>query len=161
MPPKFIIKFLSRLTIWLRILRLFKGLTLRNKLNLLLSALHDTLFYTFSGAALNPRLVLKGIFVFKIEGLGVVVVRGGADDLYYLLPSREGDVDEFIRSHLAKGSVFVDVGANVGYYTLVASKLVGAAGRVYAVEPVPSTAAMRDERSVDLVKIDVEGAEGC
>jgi FkbM family methyltransferase len=49
-------------------------------------------------------------------------------------------VDDFIRSHLGRGAVFVDVGANVGYYTLVASKLVGSHGRVYAIEPVPSTA---------------------
>lgn len=34
------------------------------------------------------------------------------------------------------------MGANVGYYTLLASKLVGAQGRVYAVEAVPSTASI-------------------
>jgi len=59
-----------------------------------------------------------------------------------LIPGREGDVDYFIRSNLRSGSVFVDVGANVGYYTLLASKLVGAQGRVYAVEAVPSTASI-------------------
>lgn len=36
---------------------------------------------------------------------------------------------------LAPGQVFVDVGANIGYYTLLASRLVGAAGTVYAFEP--------------------------
>src|SRR5262249_44198555 len=30
---------------------------------------------------------------------------------------------------------FVDVGANIGYYTLVAARIVGAAGAVYAFEP--------------------------
>jgi FkbM family methyltransferase len=34
---------------------------------------------------------------------------------------------------------FVDVGANVGYYTLLASHLVGDSGRVYAFEPNPKT----------------------
>jgi len=38
--------------------------------------------------------------------------------------------------------VFVDVGANVGYNTLVASKLVGSRGHVYAIEPAPSTASL-------------------
>ena len=142
MQPRFITRFLSRFFVWLRMLRAFKGLTLRSELNLLLSALYDALFYAISGAALNPRLALKGIFFFKIKGLGVAVVRGVTDDLYNLLPGREGDVDAFIRSCLREGAVFVDVGANVGYYTLVASKLVGAVGRVYSIEPVPSTAAV-------------------
>ncbi|NAZ11478.1 MAG: FkbM family methyltransferase [Desulfurococcales archaeon] len=139
MLPRFITRFVSRLFVWLRMLRAFKGLTLRSELNLLLFALYDVLFYTISGAALNPRLVLEGIFLFKIKGLGIAVVRGDADDLY-LLPGREGDVDAFIKSRLREGVVFVDVGANVGYYTLVASKLVGATGHIYAIEPVPSTA---------------------
>jgi hypothetical protein len=52
-------------------LRAFKGLTLGSELNLLLSAFYDTLFYAISGAALNPRLVLKGIFFFKLKGWGL------------------------------------------------------------------------------------------
>ncbi len=36
-----------------------------------------------------------------------------------------------------QGAVVVDVGANVGYYTLIAGKIVGAEGRVYAFEPDP------------------------
>ncbi|MCX6815400.1 MAG: FkbM family methyltransferase [Candidatus Aenigmarchaeota archaeon] len=35
------------------------------------------------------------------------------------------------------GSVFVDIGAHVGYFTLRAAKLVGPSGRVYAFEPAP------------------------
>jgi FkbM family methyltransferase len=38
-----------------------------------------------------------------------------------------------------KGSIFVDIGANVGTYTLWASRLVGPAGRVVALEPHPRT----------------------
>jgi FkbM family methyltransferase len=41
------------------------------------------------------------------------------------------------RSLLADGDVCVDVGANVGYYTLLASRLVGPTGHVYALEPAP------------------------
>jgi FkbM family methyltransferase len=40
-------------------------------------------------------------------------------------------------SLLADGDVCVDVGANVGYYTLLASNLVGPRGHVYALEPAP------------------------
>lgn len=39
---------------------------------------------------------------------------------------------------LGRGDVFVDVGAHVGYHTLLGSRLVGAAGHVYAFEPSPA-----------------------
>jgi hypothetical protein len=38
---------------------------LRSELNLLLSAVHDTLFYAISGIALNPRLMLTRYLYFK------------------------------------------------------------------------------------------------
>lgn len=40
---------------------------------------------------------------------------------------------------LQPGDVFIDVGAHVGYYSLLASTRVGPAGRVVAVEPNPAT----------------------
>ncbi|MGH0029495.1 MAG: FkbM family methyltransferase [Myxococcota bacterium] len=47
----------------------------------------------------------------------------------------------FVQS-LRPGDVVVDVGANVGYYTLIASRLVGETGRVYAFEPDPESFAL-------------------
>lgn len=41
----------------------------------------------------------------------------------------------FVRDHLTPGMTFVDVGANVGLYTMLAARLVGPSGRVFAVEP--------------------------
>ncbi len=43
-----------------------------------------------------------------------------------------------LKKELRSGQVFVDVGANIGYYTLLAARIVGAEGRVYAFEPDPS-----------------------
>lgn len=40
---------------------------------------------------------------------------------------------------LAPGDVCIDVGAHVGYYTLLASRLVGPRGHVYAIEPASTT----------------------
>jgi FkbM family methyltransferase len=40
-----------------------------------------------------------------------------------------------LQRHLAAGSTFVDLGSNEGYFAVIASKLVGATGRVVAVEP--------------------------
>lgn len=49
------------------------------------------------------------------------------------------DAFKFIRSRVRPGDTFVDVGANVGIYSLIASQIVGSNGRVISVEPNPST----------------------
>jgi FkbM family methyltransferase len=51
----------------------------------------------------------------------------------------EADVMKLLRSSLRPGGVFVDVGANVGFHTVLAAQLVGSHGRVVAVEPAPWT----------------------
>jgi FkbM family methyltransferase len=55
--------------------------------------------------------------------------------IYLRVFDREGLalVSEFLRP----GTVFVDVGANVGFYTLLGASLVGDGGHVYAFEPSP------------------------
>jgi FkbM family methyltransferase len=52
----------------------------------------------------------------------------------------EPPVQEALRRLLAPGDVFYDVGANVGFFTLLGSRLVGPEGRVVAFEPVPACA---------------------
>ncbi|MFH1511077.1 MAG: FkbM family methyltransferase [Candidatus Woesearchaeota archaeon] len=42
---------------------------------------------------------------------------------------------DVMKREIKQGMVVVDVGANIGYYSILASKLVGAKGRVYAFEP--------------------------
>jgi len=44
--------------------------------------------------------------------------------------------------HLQRGDVYVDVGANIGYYTLVAAQRVGVTGKVIAYEPDPDNFAL-------------------
>lgn len=47
----------------------------------------------------------------------------------------EPPVEEVLRRHLRPGDTFVDVGANVGYLSVVAATLVGPTGKVHAFEP--------------------------
>ncbi len=47
----------------------------------------------------------------------------------------EADEGEWLRGMLAPGQRVVDVGANVGYFTVLMSRLVGPRGSVVAVEP--------------------------
>ena len=44
-----------------------------------------------------------------------------------------------IRKYLTSGGVYIDIGANVGIHTLLASRVVGDQGWVYAFEPAPRT----------------------
>jgi len=48
----------------------------------------------------------------------------------------------YLEKVLSPGKVFIDVGANFGVYTLVASKLAGAAGKVIAIEPTAQSFAV-------------------
>jgi FkbM family methyltransferase len=44
-----------------------------------------------------------------------------------------------LERELSSGDVFVDIGANVGFYSLIASRIVGPSGRVVAIEAEPDT----------------------
>jgi FkbM family methyltransferase len=72
-------------------------------------------------------------------------MRGHTADLIqrfvYYFGQWEPVISDWFRTHLRPGDVMVDVGANVGWYTLLAAKLVGPAGRVIAVEASPTIAA--------------------
>jgi len=54
-----------------------------------------------------------------------------------LLASRERDREEFdfLGSHLPKGGTFLDIGANIGFYSLI--MIARGAGRALAIEPLP------------------------
>ncbi len=49
----------------------------------------------------------------------------------------EPEVADWMSRILREGSTFVDAGSNNGYFSIMASKIVGPAGRVYAFEPNP------------------------
>jgi FkbM family methyltransferase len=53
------------------------------------------------------------------------------------LGTYEPHVQRLFCEHVHPGDVVFDIGANVGFFTLLASKLVGATGHVYSFEPLP------------------------
>jgi FkbM family methyltransferase len=55
-----------------------------------------------------------------------------------LFGSYEPEVRKIFRTVLPLGGVAVDVGANVGWHTLLMASLVGVSGRVLAIEPNPA-----------------------
>jgi FkbM family methyltransferase len=58
----------------------------------------------------------------------------------YVLGSSEGPVQQAMVRHLQSGNVFYDIGANMGFFSLIAAKLVGPTGFVNAFEPVAENA---------------------
>ncbi len=79
----------------------------------------------------------------------------GAQFLFEVHPEREvlsevvrryGDYSRFdlelIRKFAPQGSVFIDMGANIGWHTLFAAQVVGPNGRVIAFEPDPKNVAL-------------------
>ncbi|MDR9853358.1 FkbM family methyltransferase [Paenibacillus sp. VCA1] len=54
----------------------------------------------------------------------------------------EVPLTKYFLSHVKQGYNIVDVGANVGYFTVLASKLVGSSGKVFAYEADSKTASM-------------------
>ncbi|HVA00752.1 MAG TPA: FkbM family methyltransferase [Terriglobia bacterium] len=68
-----------------------------------------------------------------------VDARDGCGRFIYYFGVWEPNLTAFIQSHLRHGDCFVDVGANVGYFSLLASTLVGQSGKVVSIEPVQST----------------------
>lgn len=68
-------------------------------------------------------VVSRLFFIARALGIGR---RGRALEYNYHLPQL-----------LRRGDIAIDIGANLGYYTRPMADIVGAEGRVYAVEPVP------------------------
>jgi FkbM family methyltransferase len=58
----------------------------------------------------------------------------------YSLGTNELPVQNALAEHLSSKDVFYDIGANVGFFTIVGAKLVGPYGKVISFEPVPENA---------------------
>jgi FkbM family methyltransferase len=69
--------------------------------------------------------------------------------IIYLTGQWEPMITQYVRETLRQGDVFIDVGANLGYYTLLASRIVGNSGKVIAIEASPYIAA-RLRRNIEL-----------
>lgn len=61
----------------------------------------------------------------------------GAGEHGYWLGSYEMNKRRAFEKEIPSGAVLYDIGANVGYFSLLAAKLAGPEGRVYAFEPLP------------------------
>jgi FkbM family methyltransferase len=80
------------------------------------------------GAGFGLRLSTAHLPVDHVQGYGLV--RG------VLEPS----VQEALRRHVYPGAVVYDIGANIGFFSLLCARFAGPQGRVESFEPVPASA---------------------
>lgn len=99
----------------------------------------DHLFRVLADA---PRTIDRGV------GAGIRISAAGSNLGYAMGVSEPAVQDELERS-LRPGMVFYDVGANVGFLTLIAARLVGAGGEVVAFEPLSANVELL-ERNLEL-----------
>ena len=85
-------------------------------------------------ATLRPRRVRAGIG----KGLRMDLRRASG---WYAKGVNEPPIQNALAENLRTGDVFFDIGANVGFFSLLAARIVGPTGKVHSFEPVPANAA--------------------
>jgi FkbM family methyltransferase len=82
------------------------------------------------------RLVVSSMTPERVETEGHIIYLDPVDSLH-LAESRAYEPLEtaLVREHVKPGDAVLDIGANIGYFTLLMARLVGEEGSVIAVEP--------------------------
>jgi FkbM family methyltransferase len=84
----------------------------------------------------EKRIITRKPILERLSSGGIIELYPG-DRLSELIYKREFESgeQEFTRQFLRAGDIFVDIGANLGLYTIIAAKVVGKQGKVFAFEP--------------------------
>ncbi len=107
-------------------------------------------------AALRLRLGLEKPTLVRGGALQGRSFYQGASEESYIEGTNEVPVQDALAELLAPGDVFYDIGANVGYFSVVAAGIVGSTGGVVAFEPVPVNALyVRRNAAINDMAIDV------
>jgi methyltransferase, FkbM family len=103
------------------------------------------LIYRRTRDTLVEKLVARGLQYRRIAFGELQIVMDISEfttkDYYFSSLLYEPETTRFFLSQLREGEVFIDIGANHGYYTLMAAHLVGDVGKVFAFEPNPQVLA--------------------
>jgi FkbM family methyltransferase len=99
---------------------------------------------------INIKILKKKEVVRKVNNYPMILnfeEEGLSRDLM-IRRGREFSETEIVKNIVKPGMCILEIGANVGYYTILMGKLVGKTGKIYAYEPYP--------RSVDILVRNLE-----
>lgn len=85
-----------------------------------------------------PAIFNEPFCVKRKIGPGLLMELGIIDAIQRTLLTQgkwDADVEKILQKYLNRGDIFLDIGANIGYFSLLASGLVGKSGKVIAFEP--------------------------
>lgn len=102
-------------------------------------ARHPVRFARVAGHRYLPWAIHELKTVRSFAGHTYRVELSSASQELYKYAFHEADLTMACLLLVSPGSVFVDIGANYGYFTVLAADLVGPTGQVYAFEPTPRT----------------------
>lgn len=134
-----ILHYFQRIFRWLIIIWQVRGKTISDQLVIIQSAFASP-YFALQNLNVWQDPVLVRDAVVKVSGVGFFALRARTDDLWHVLPWRERAIFNLIKNQLKSGDVFIDSGANIGIYTVLASRIVGSTGKVISVEMMPDTA---------------------
>jgi FkbM family methyltransferase len=95
---------------------------------------------SWAGAKLVPRNSLTWVQVQAGAAKGLWLHLNPRTGKAYFEGHGEAEVQKALQRHLKKGMTFYDVGANIGFFSLIAARLVGEGGQVIAFEADPEIA---------------------
>ncbi len=72
---------------------------------------------------------------------------------FYYYGYCEANLTSFLLRFLKEGSTFIDVGAHIGFYSMLTSHLVGGKGKVYSFEPTPWTYELLQKNTFNLMNV--------
>jgi len=103
-------------------------------------------------------------FLAFVKGLRFPPQWGWAPKMKFMFGLYESGTTVLCKRIVKPGMYVMDIGANIGYYTLLFSKLVGSDGRVYAFEPHPEIFKMlrhntRNKRNVIVLQKAISNME--
>jgi FkbM family methyltransferase len=102
---------------------------------------------SWAGAKLVPRGSLAWVQVQRGPAQGVWLHLNPRTGAGYFEGGGEPEVQEALQTHLRPGMTFYDIGANIGFFSLLAARLVGKAGRVVSFEADPEVAVRLSEHA--------------
>lgn len=98
-------------------------------------------FYSYYYTKYKLKKIKKsrGELLVHIHGntLQVIPDDEGLSTELLVFGSHEPDTTKFVSEYIKKNMVCLDIGANIGYYSTLYSKIVGDGGKVISVEPSP------------------------